>query len=97
VSSDFSTSDTTRDTDFDTFCTFFHSLHDRLFDDTTVWETTLDLTTDAITDESRVNIWIFDFFDIDVYLFTVECCELLLEFCEIFTIFTEDEGCTRGV
>lgn len=97
VTSDFSTTDTTRDTYLDSFCTLFHSLRDSLFDNTTVWETTLDLTTDAITDECRMNIRVFDFFDIDMYFLSIESYELLLEFCEILTILTEDKSCTRSV
>ncbi len=97
VTSDFSTSDTTRDTNLDTFCSFFHSFCNCLLDDTTVWETTLNLTTDAITDESRVNIWVFDFFDINVYFFTKKCMKFFLEFCEIFTVFSENESCTRCI
>jgi|GEM_PF-6631358 len=97
VSSDFSTTDTTRDTDFDTFCTFFHGFDDSLFDDTTIRKTTLNLTTDTITYERSMNIWIFDFFDVDIYLFCIQCCEFLLEFFEIFTIFSEDKSCTRCI
>jgi len=44
-----------------------------------------------------VNIWVFDFFDIDVYFLSVESKELLLEFCEILTVLTEDKSCTRSI
>lgn len=44
-----------------------------------------------------MDIWIFDFFDIDADFLAIECEELLLEFCEVLSIFSEDERCTRGI
>lgn len=44
-----------------------------------------------------MDVWVFDFFDVDADFFAVKCREFCLEFSECFTILTDDEGCTRSI